>query len=183
MTTLKIAFYAGIVISFPALLWFLAGFVLPALTRQEKKLLFPGIIGGTVLFVGGVVGSYVFILPKAMAFFQKWNEDHGFHLKEVLLGKYFSMVVNLMLACGLLCEGPVVILVLAKLGLVSYHLLSRTRSYAVVVLLIIIALIAPSPDPFTFMTLAIPALGVYELCIWLVWLMERRRDKEGALRH
>ena len=124
------------------------------------------------------------ILPKAIYFFWKWNEDHGFHLKQVMLGKYFSFVVNLLLACGLLCEGPVVILVLAKLGLVSYQLLARTRSYAVVVILIIVALIAPTPDPFTFITLSAPALAVYELCIWLVWLMERRRKKaEESERH
>lgn len=176
MISLKLSFYAGIVISFPFLLWFLAGFVLPALTRKEKRLLVPGIFGGFVLFSLGVVAAYEFILPKTIRFFSEYANDVGIAM-TLQATKYYSFVCNLAIACGLLCELPVVILALSALGIVSYQLLASTRAYAVTVILILVALIAPSPDPFTFIVMGAPVIGIYELCIWIVWFMERRRKE------
>jgi sec-independent protein translocase protein TatC len=70
---------------------------------------------------------------------------------------------------------PIVMFALSAMGLVSFELLSKTRVYAFTVILILVALIAPSPDPITFMAMGLPVLAIYELCIWIVWLMERRR--------
>jgi sec-independent protein translocase protein TatC len=176
MISLKLAFYAGIVLSFPFLLWFLAGFILPALTRKEKRLILPGVMGGFVLFCFGVVASYEYILPRTIHWFADYTKR--MQITMVLQARtYFSFVANLSLAAGLMCELPVVVLALSALGLVSFKLLSSTRPYAITIILILVAILAPSPDPFTFMTLAIPVLSIYELCIWIVWLMERRRAK------
>lgn len=178
MVSLKLSFYAGIVVSFPFLLWFLAGFVLPALTRQEKKLIFPGVLGGFVLFLFGALAAYKFVLPRTLKFFLDYGKDAG--IDPMLdAGLYYSLVANLCLACGLLCELPIVIIALSTMGLVTFKLLSSTRAYAFTVILIIVAIIAPSPDPFTFMILGLPVLGIYEMCIWIVWLMERRREKQA----
>src|SRR5581483_4228975 len=117
----------------------------------EKKMLIPGIFAGTLLFAGGVILAYEFVLPKAIKFFFDYNKQMGLEPSQLTVGKYFSFVSNLCLACGLLCEVPVVILALAKLGFINYQLLARTRSYAVVGVLIVVAIIAPTPDPFTFM--------------------------------
>jgi sec-independent protein translocase protein TatC len=74
---------------------------------------------------------------------------------------------------------PVAVLSLSALGLVSYKLLSTTRPYAVTLIMILVAVVSPTPDPFTFFALSVPGIAIYELCIWLVWLMERRkRNKE-----
>lgn len=177
MVSLKLSFYAGIILTFPVLLYFVAEFVLPALTRREKRMLLPAIFCGFVLFVAGVVAAYYFMLPKAI----KWFIDYsvGLGVEPMLqVGKYFGFVTHLLLACGMLCELPVLVLALSALGLVSYGLLASTRPYAITIILIIVALISPTPDPFSFMALALPVLAIYELCIWIVFFMDRRRRRQ-----
>jgi sec-independent protein translocase protein TatC len=176
MVSLKLAFYAGIILTFPILLYFVAEFVLPALTRREKRMLLPTIASGFVLFVGGVVLAYYFLLPRAIQWFVEYSKGLGF---DAMLdaGKYFGFVTHLLLACGLLCELPVVILALSALGLVSYGLLSSTRPWAYTLILVVVALISPTPDPFSFVALAVPVLAIYEMCIWMVYFMERRRRR------
>jgi len=176
MVSLKLSFYAGIVITFPFLLYFAAEFVLPALTRKERRLLLPGIFVGFLLFGCGVVISYYYILPKTVHWFQNYGEGMGV---EFLLdiSKYFGFVAHLTLACGFLCEVPIVIIALSLLNVVSYKLLAGTRPYAATMILILVAIISPSPDPVTFITLSAPVLGIYEICIWIVFFIERRRAK------
>jgi sec-independent protein translocase protein TatC len=178
MISLKLSLYAGVVISFPLLLWHIASFVLPALTRREKRLLFPGVVGSFILFGLGVLAAYWFVLPKTIDFFVKYSDEVG--IKLLLdAGQYFSLVANLCIACGLLSEMPIVMFALSAMGLVSFELLSKTRVYAFTIILILVALIAPSPDPITFVVMGLPVLSIYELCIWIVWLMERRRKKQA----
>jgi sec-independent protein translocase protein TatC len=66
------------------------------------------------------------------------------------------------------------------LRLISYKFLSKTRTYAITAILILVAILSPTPDPMTFITLALPVLAIYELCIWIVWLMDRRRVQSEA---
>ena len=178
MISLQIAFYAGLVLTFPLQLYFIAEFVLPALTRRERTLLIPGLLGGFVLFGVGVVLAYRYILPLTLRWFYdyalrmhmdpRWNED------------YYSFVTHLTIATGLLAELPVIVLALALLGLVSFHLLSTTRKYAYVAIMILVAIISPTPDPITFIVMAAPVLAIYEGCIWIVWGLERRRLRPGS---
>ena len=176
MISIRLSLYAGIAISFPALLFFLAEFILPALTRKERKMLLPGIGCGFILFLGGVYASYTFILPKTISFF--YDYSHGLGVDMLLdLSKYLGFAANLSIACGLLCELPIVVIALSILGMVSFKLLSTTRPYAILVILVLVAVVAPSPDPFTFVTLSAPVIVIYEVCIWVVWLIERRKIK------
>jgi sec-independent protein translocase protein TatC len=179
MISLKMSLYAGLVVSLPILLYFLAGFVLPALTRKEKKLILPGVLAGFVLFAIGVVIAYKFLLPKTIGFFVKYAEESGV-TNRLDVSLYYSFVANLCIACGLLCELPVVIIGLSAINIVTFELLSRTRAYAITAILILVAIIAPSPDPFTFIVMGLPVVGIYEMCIWIVWLMERRRRKANV---
>jgi sec-independent protein translocase protein TatC len=174
--SLSLAFYAGIVITFPILLFFLLEFVLPALTRQEKKYVLPGIAIGFVLFLAGVVACYFLVLPQTM----KWLYSDSIHLgikPTWIVGDYFSFVTRLCLGFGLLGELPPVMAVLAALGIVTYEWLARTRVYAIVIILALAAFIAPTPDPLTFLMLGLPIILLYEICIWIAWLLERRRAR------
>jgi sec-independent protein translocase protein TatC len=172
--SIQIAFYAGIVLSFPLLLYYLAQFVLPALTKQEKKYVLPAITISFGLFLVGVMFSYFIVLPKALAFF--------FHDAQSLewtptwtVTEYFSFVTQITLAFGLSFELPVVIIVLVRLGFLSFEFLNRTRAYAVIIILVLAMVISPTPDVFTFFSLAAPMYLLYEACIWLAWLMEKRK--------
>ena len=172
--SIQLSFYAGIVLSFPLLLYFLGEFVLPALTRQEKKYVWPAIGVGFALFLCGVLFSYLVVLPETLAFF--------FHDAQSLewtpmwtVREYFSFVTQITLAFGLAFELPVAVLLLVHLGFLSFDFLKRTRSYAIVLILCLATVIAPTPDVLTFMALGGPMVLLYEACIWLAWLMERRR--------
>lgn len=175
MMSMKLAFYAGIVFSFPFLLYFAAEFVMPALTRKERKLLIPAVLIGFLLFACGVLIAYLFLLPRTLEWLQQYALKMGVDAYQVEVAKHFSLSTNLCLACGFLCEVPIVVLGLALMGIVSHELLTRTRAYAMTAIMILVAVIAPTPDPVMFITLAIPVLLIYEACIWIVWLIERKR--------
>jgi sec-independent protein translocase protein TatC len=174
MVSLKLAFYSGIVLSFPFLLYFAAEFILPALTRQEKKMLFPALAAGFVLFAIGVWLAYTYILPLTL----KWFYDYAMKMQidpSWQARDYYGFVAHLSIACGLLAELPVAVLALAFMGMVTSTLLRNTRAYAYTLILILVAVISPTPDPMTFFIMSLPVLTIYEICIWLVWGMERRR--------
>ena len=180
MITIELAFFAGIVLALPFLIYFLAGFILPALTRQEKKFLFPGIAGSTALFAAGVVASYHYILPKTLKFFYDYSVATGVRIMWSWKD-YLSFASWLTIGLGLLCQLPIVVIVLSIVGLVDYPLLSRTRAYAISGILILSGIVAPTPDPITLLTLAAPVILLYEACIWIVWLLDRRKKKRAAL--
>ena len=177
---LELAFFAGIVLSLPLLIYFLASFVLPALTRQEKKYLFPGILVSTVLFLIGVLASYYWLLPHTLRFFYDLAVQSGVKMLWTWRD-YLSFCSWLTIGAGLLCQLPVVMIALAMLGMVNFNLLSKTRSYAITAILILCAIIAPSPDPMMLITLAVSTIALYEGCIWIVWLIDRRKQKAQSV--
>jgi len=178
MLSIKLAFYAGIILAFPFLLYFIADFVLPALTKKEKKYLFPGIFGGFILFVSGVLAAYFYILPQTIRFF--FDDTKKMQLTAMWTwDSYASIFSWLTIGFGLLCELPVVVIILAMLQMVNYKLLASTRPYAVVLIFVLAMVIAPTPDPGTMLVLAAPILVLYEACIWIVWFIDRNRAKNA----
>src|SRR5215472_16937335 len=174
-----LAFYAGIVLSFPLLLYFLAGFVLPALTALEKRFLFPAIAVSFALFLTGVLVCYFWLLPKTILFFFRDTENLGW-APTWTVQQYYSFVTRLTIGFGLAFELPVVVLALVRFGLVTYKFMARTRPYAVVLIFILATIITPTPDFLTLIALALPMCVLYESCIWIAWLMERRASKRIA---
>ena len=181
MITLELAFFAGIVLSLPFLIYFLASFILPALTRKEKKYLFPGILVSTLLFMAGTYVSYKFVLPRTLKFFFDYSNKYDLRIMWTWK-EYLSFSTWLTIGLGLLCQLPIVVIALSLLGLVDYKLLSGTRSYAITGILILAAIVAPSPDPMTFITFAVPIIVLYEACIWIVWAIDRRKQRAETLR-
>jgi len=168
-----LAFYSGIVLSFPLLLYFLAQFVLPALTAVEKRFLFPAIIGSFGLFLLGVCVCYFWLLPKTILFFFHDTQSLGW-APTWTVQQYYSFVTKFVLGFGLAFELPVVVLALVYFGLITYKFMARTRPYAVVLIFILAAIIAPTPDLLTLVAMALPMALLYESCIWIAWFMERR---------
>src|SRR6201997_2641410 len=174
-----LAFYAGIVLSFPLLLYFLAAFVLPALTAVEKRFLFPAIGVSFVLFLVGVLVCYFWLLPKTILFFFRDTESLGW-APTWTVQQYYSFVTRFTIGFGLAFELPVIVLALVRFGLVTYRFMARTRPYAVVLIFVMATIITPTPDILTLVVLALPMCLLYESCIWIAWLMERRRLKRIA---
>jgi len=174
-----LAFYAGIVLSFPLLLYFLAEFVLPALTAVERRFLFPAIAVSFALFLLGVFLCYFWLLPKTILFFFRDTESME-SAPTWTVQQYYSFVTRFTLGFGLAFELPVVVLALVRFGLITYRFMARTRPYAVVLIFIMATIITPTPDILTLVAMALPMCLLYESCIWIAWLMERRRLKRIA---
>lgn len=170
----NLSFYAGIVISFPILLYFLAEFVLPALSAVEKRLLLPAIAVSFLLFLVGVFACYLWLLPTTILFFFNDAQSMGW-VPAWTVREYYSFVTRFTIGFGLAFELPVVVLALVRFGLVTFAFMQRTRPYAVVLIFVLAAIITPTPDIMTLMAMGLPMYALYESCIWIAWFMDRKR--------
>jgi sec-independent protein translocase protein TatC len=191
MLSMKLSFYAGIVLAFPLLLLFILQFVLPGLHRNEKRVLWPAMAVGFALFIGGVMFAYFGVLPRALEFFYEWSGSLGVS-NDWRIGEYISFAMQFTLLFGLAFELPVVVMVFVKLGMLTYETMSSTRSYAIVAIFIAAAVLTPTPDVMTLLLMALPMIVLYEICIWLAWLDRRNnrleeereaREREERLNH
>lgn len=176
LLSMKLAFFAGIVLAFPLLLMYILQFILPGLHAHERKVLWPAMAVGFGLFLGGVLFAYFLVLPKALLFFYEWSGDLGVS-NDWRIGEYITFATQFTLLFGLSFELPVVIMVLVKLGLLTYDTMARTRTYAIVAIYVAAALITPTPDIMTLNLMAIPMLILYEICIWLAYF-DRKKQRE-----
>ncbi|GHC47575.1 twin-arginine translocase subunit TatC [Roseibacillus persicicus] len=180
MLSVKLAFFAALVLSFPLLLLFLLQFVLPGLHKEEQRALFPALGIGFLLFLTGVLFAYFVILPNVLDFFYQYSMDMGIQ-NDWRIGYYISFATQFVLIFGLAFELPVVVMTLVKLGILSYEMMRNTRSYAVLAIVVIAAIITPTPDALTLGLLAGPMYVLYEICIWLAYFMDKKeKAKEEA---
>ncbi|MGJ8723652.1 MAG: twin-arginine translocase subunit TatC [Roseibacillus sp.] len=180
MLSVKLAFFAALVLSFPLLLFFLLQFVLPGLHKKEQRALFPALGIGFLLFLTGVLFAYFIILPNVLDFFYSYSLDMGIQ-NDWRIGYYISFATQFVLIFGLAFELPVVVMTLVKLGILSYEMMRTTRSYAVLAIVVIAAIITPTPDALTLGLLAGPMYILYEICIWLAYFMDKKeRVREAA---
>ncbi|HBE96189.1 MAG TPA: twin-arginine translocase subunit TatC [Verrucomicrobiales bacterium] len=179
MLTMKLAFFAGIVIAFPFILYFILQFVLPGLKAEERKALWPALAIGFGLFLCGVLFAYFYVLPNVLTFFYDWGKEIGVS-NDWRIGYYISFATTFVLIFGLAFELPVVVMTMVKLGILSHSTMRETRSYAILAIFVIAALITPTPDIMTLSLLAVPMCVLYEICIWLSYFHEKkvRREEE-----
>jgi sec-independent protein translocase protein TatC len=180
MLSIKLALFAGIVISFPLLLFFILQFILPGLKKNEKKALWPALAIGFGLFLAGVLFSYFFVLPKVLDFFYNYSQEMGV-TNEWRIGYYISFATQFTLIFGLAFELPVVVMTMVRLGILNYEIMRNTRSYAILAIVVIAAIITPTPDVATLAFLAVPMIILYEICIWLAYFY-KRKEREQELR-
>jgi sec-independent protein translocase protein TatC len=176
--SLKLALYAGVILACPFLLYFLAKFILPALRPRERRLLAPVMAGGVGLFLAGVALAYFVVIPAGLRFFLEYNKHLGIG-SQWTIENYVSFVSHMLLAFGLCFELPMVVLVLAKLGIVSSRFLRDKRRFVIVLIFIVAAVVTPTTDPLNQAVLAVPMYVLYEACIWIAYFMERRRERRG----
>jgi sec-independent protein translocase protein TatC len=179
MLTIKLALMAGFIISFPLLLFFLAQFIFPGLTKKEKRAILPAIGIGFGLFLVGVVFAYTMVTPRVLDFFHGYSDDLGV-ASDWRIGYYITFVSQLILVFGLSFELPVIVMTLVKLDLLGYEFMSKNRSYAIVIIFTIAAIITPTPDAGTLCLLAGPMVFLYEMCIWMSWFVDRKRKRQEA---
>ena len=160
---LKITLMAAFLLALPVVLYQVWAFVAPGLYTHEKKLVLPLVISSTVLFFVGVAFSYFFVFQKVFAFIQSFAPKSITAAPDI--EAYLSFVLTMFIAFGAAFEVPIVVVVLARIGLVSIDKLKSFRSYFIVLAFIIAAVITP-PDVVSQLALAIPMCLLYEIGIW-----------------
>lgn len=177
MVSVNVSLVAGVIIAFPLVLLFLLQFILPGLRDNEKRMLWPGLTIGFGLFLGGVVFSFLAVLPRALNFFAEWNFWHGFE-NIWMLGDYITFSTRFILLFGISFELPVVVMILVKMGILGFKTMNRTRPHAIIGITVFSAVITPTQDILTLLLLAGPLYVLYEICIWLSYLIEKK-DREA----
>ncbi len=165
ITYTKVALFIGIGFAMPVIVYQLVRFLAPGLTRKERRYLFRALPFVSVMFVSGVLFAFFVIVPRALSFLSHFGSsvfEAQFRAEEVL-----SFYMTLLLWVGVVFELPVVIFILAKLGVVTAQRLSQLRKFAVLLIAVAAALITPTPDPFNMFMVAAPMYLLYELGVLL----------------
>ncbi len=177
--TMRVGLWSGLLLSAPFLLFFIGQFIFPGLTNKEKAVIRQTGGFSIVLFIVGVWLGYTFTLPVGLRMMFGMHDWLGIQPVPQVTS-YVAFVVHLLLAFGIAFQMPVILVVLGRLGLISSQQL-RQRRRLVIVILLIVAMVLTPPDPITQVIMAGPLVVLYEFCIWVVQISERRQKHN--LRH
>ena len=183
LTYLKVSFFAAFFITSPFILIQIWKFIAPGLYDHEKSAIMPYLILTPILFLLGGMLVYYLIMPLAIKFFLSF-ESTGLSTVlpiqlEAKVNEYLSLVMKLIFAFGLSFQLPIVLSLLARIGLIDSQFLKERRKYVVVIIFAAAALLTP-PDPITQIGLAIPLLILYELSILSVKIIENKTKEKNA---
>ncbi len=184
-TYIKVAFFAAAFVTCPVFLSQIYMFVAPGLYKHEKSAFLPFLVASPILFFIGGALVYFAILPLAWDFFINFEAPGGPESLAIQLepkvNEYLSLTMKLIFAFGLCFQLPVIMTLLARVGIASSEGMAKKRKYAIVATFVVAAVLTP-PDPISQISLAVPIILLYELSILMAKLVEkRRREREEAL--
>jgi sec-independent protein translocase protein TatC len=177
MLWIKIAALTGVLIASPYIMLQVWLFIAPGLYAKEKKLAIPFVLSSSALFLGGAAFSHYFVFPAAWNFFASFSNATVEFLPRV--GPVFGMYVKLMLGIGLTFQLPVLMFVLARLGIVSAAFLARNFKYAVLFIFIFAAVITPDGNPVTQLMVGGPMVVLYILGIAVAWIFGKSKKADS----
>ncbi|MES2654150.1 MAG: twin-arginine translocase subunit TatC [Bacteroidota bacterium] len=171
---LWIAFIAGVIIAFPYILWQLWRFIKPALSKKEIGYARGLVFFSSILFFIGIAFGYFFLAPVSVSFMGSYKVSELVS-NEINLESYISFVSTITFACGLMFEMPILVYFLVKIGILSSRLMSKYRKHALVVILVLAAVLTPSPDMASQILMAIPLYALFELSIFIAKGVESKK--------
>jgi sec-independent protein translocase protein TatC len=177
--TLQLAIAVGVLLALPVIVYQIWAFVAPALKREEKRSIVPALYLGLVLFLIGAAIAYFGAVPLTLRFMMSFQS--GSLEQNIVISEYMGLVVKIILAFGAIFELPVVVLILASLGLVTSQFLVKMRRYFIVIAAIAASLLTPGDAISLTLFMMLPLMLLYELSIFLARLVERRRARAAAL--
>ncbi|HET7292762.1 MAG TPA: twin-arginine translocase subunit TatC, partial [Vicinamibacteria bacterium] len=178
---MKMAFFVGIFVASPYILWQVWAFIAPGLYPSEKKWAVPFIGMGSLFFAGGAAFGHFYLFPITFRFLGAFGGTDMQFLPKI--DEYFSFYSWFLLGLGVVFQLPVVIFVLSRIGLVTAPFLMRQFKWAVLGSFIVAAILTPTPDMVVQTTLALPMVGLYLLGVLVAWVFgkPRRVEAEAAL--
>ncbi len=169
----------GLVLGVPYLLYEIWRFIKPALHDKERKAASGFVFYASLLFISGVLFGYYIITPVSINFLTNYTVSSSIN-NLFSTDSYISSVSTLTMATGLVFELPILVYILANLGILTPKFMRETRRYAIVIIMIIAAVVTPTPDMLTMTVVAIPLLLLYELSIGVAGMVERKKRKRNA---
>ena len=182
ITYIKVAFFSAIFLGSPVLLIQIYKFIAPGLYKNEKKAILPYLISTPVLFLLGGFLVYYLVMPLAIKFFLSFetlgsNTTLPIQL-EAKVNEYLSLIMRLIFAFGISFQLPILLNLLARIGIVNSEYLKSRRRYVIVIIFAFAAILTP-PDPITQVGLAIPLLLLYEVSIFTVKFIEKKKGSDN----
>ena len=171
----RVAVLLGLVLAMPYIVYQLLAFLVPALTKKERRGLIFSVFAIGIFFAGGVIFSGLIMVPLAVGYLSNF-------LGEIVqasysIDNYISFVTTIMLSTGLVFETPLVLALLARMGVVTAQQLAKGRRYALLAIAVLAAVITPTPDAFNMLITMAPLLILYEVGIVMAWFAGRARRK------
>ena len=177
IVTLEVAFFGGIILSLPFILYQIWLFVAPGLYPRERRYVPRLITFATSLFLMGVAFAYFFILPFALNFFLGLAPETV--KTNIAIDFYIGFTIRLLIIFGIIFELPVLSYFLSKIGLIRPEMMRKYRKHAIVIIFVLAALLTP-PDPFTQVMLAVPLIVLYEFSIFIsAWVIKGKKKREA----
>ncbi len=172
---MTVAMYTAVALAIPFLLYQLWAFVAPGLYQHEKKYVIPVLTMGTLLFIIGATFAYKIAFPAACNFLLGWQD--GF---QTLLNAedYLDLILIMMLGLGVAFQIPTISFILGRIGLITPKMLLRWWRHAVVLIVILAAIITPTPDPTNLMIFTVPMWALYFLSVGIVWMFGKPRKSD-----
>lgn len=170
----------GLVLGIPYLFWELWRFIKPALHEKERKAASGFVFYASLLFILGVMFGYFIITPLSLRFLAGYNVSDTIQ-NLFSIDSYLSSVATLTLATGIVFQLPILVYIVASLGFLTPKLMRSSRRYAIVIILIIAAVVTPTPDALTMTVVAIPLFVLFELSIVVAGIVEKRRAKKELM--
>jgi sec-independent protein translocase protein TatC len=172
---LQVVFFGALGLSLPFMMYFVAGFISPALSQKEKKTILPSCILATLLFLSGIALSYYFILPISLEFSVNLNERQGL-IPLWSASAYYGLVVWLSLAVGISFQFPLLIILFAYLELIPISKLQSSRKIVFIIMMVFAALITPGGDPITLVLLTGVLYALYEIALTISKFLVGRKN-------
>jgi sec-independent protein translocase protein TatC len=176
---MQVMLWGGLLLSLPFIAVIVGQFVFPGLRLNEKSALLRGLGLSMVLLVGGVSMGYFITLPVALRVLLGINEWLGTNCEFVLLTDYVGFTLKLLIAFAVAFQLPVVVLILGNMGILTSRKLRDVRRHVIVGLLILAMILTP-PDIATQLLMAVPMIFLYEGCIWVIWMKEKRAGRVSS---